>query len=117
MVIPKDAMECGTWGDRRITPDELEAAAQTVRLCSGLSRQELARTLCEHLGWMTASGSHKVTAGLNVLEEMEQQGLVRLPEKQRFMCRSTEQASGAVPDPQNQPRTATGRGVGRSGIG
>ena len=103
MVIPKDGMECGTRGDRKITPDELEAAAQTARLCSGLSRQELARTLCEHWGWVTASGSHKVTAGLNVLEEMEQEGLVRLPQKQRSRCRSTDQSTGAVPTPRTNP--------------
>ena len=64
---------------RQITHAELESARQTVRLCSGLSRLELARTICEHWDWVTASGSHKVTACLKVLEEWEQQGLLRLP--------------------------------------
>src|ERR1700720_4506424 len=91
-------MEVAVRGDRRITLQELEGARQTVRLCSGLSRQELAHTICEHWGWVTASGSHKVTACLNVLEEWENKGLLRLPGKRRLMARrNTDQACGAVP--------------------
>src|SRR3970040_2124987 len=80
----------------RITPQELEAARQTVRLCSGLSRTELARTICEHWGWMTASGSYKVTACLKVLEALEDQGLLRLPGKRPMRRWNTDQACGAV---------------------
>ncbi len=63
-----ERMASAVWGGRQITPAELEAARQTVRLCSGLSRLELARTICEHWEWVTASGSHQVTACLKVLE-------------------------------------------------
>lgn len=95
--MAKEGIEDGARCDRRITLQELEAARQTVRLCSGLSRQELARTICEHWGWVTASGSHKVTACLNVLEELEHKGLLRLPGKRRMTRWSTDQACGAVP--------------------
>ena len=91
-------------GPRRVTVQELEAARQTVRLCSGLSRLELARTICEHWGWVTASGSHKVTACLNVLEELEQQGLLRLPGKRRMTRWKTDQAGGAVLTQRTNPR-------------
>ena len=83
-------------GGRRITRQEVEAAQQTVRLCSGLSRLELARTICEHWGWVTASGLYKVTACLKVLEEWEDQGLLRLPGKRRMTRWSTDQASGLL---------------------
>ena len=69
MTMPNEGIAHAVGGDGKITPQELEAARQTVRLCSGLSRSELARTICEHWGWVTASGSHKVTACLKVLEE------------------------------------------------
>lgn len=87
----------------RITPQELEAARQTVRLCQGLSRLELARTICEHWGWLTASGSYKVTACLNVLEELERQGRLRLPGKRPMTRWNTDQASGAVVTPRTEP--------------
>src|SRR4030081_2243440 len=101
--MPNEGMEGVVRGDRRITLQELEAARQTVRLCSGLSRQELARTLCEHWGWVTASGSHKVTACLNVLEQWEHKGLLRLPQKRRMTRWSTDQACGAVPTQRTNP--------------
>lgn len=90
-------------GGRRITRQEVAAAQQTVRLCSGLSRLELARTICEHWGWVTASGSYKVTACLKVLEEWEDQGLLRLPGKRRMTRWSTDQACGSVPTPRTNP--------------
>jgi len=86
-----------------ITSQQLQAARQTVRLCSGLSRLELARTVCEHWGWVTASGSYKVTACLKVLEDLEQQGLLRLPPKRQMTRWSTDRASGAEPTQRTQP--------------
>ena len=75
----RSVVRCG----REMTAQELEAAIETVRLCSGLGRVELAETICEHWGWITASGTHKVTACLNVLEELERKGELHLPAKQR----------------------------------
>src|SRR5260370_40803848 len=85
-------------GDPRITLQELEAARQTVRLCSGLSRQELARTICEHGGWVPASGSHKGTACLAVRGQGEQKGLLRLAGKGGVTGWDNAQCRGAVPD-------------------
>lgn len=103
--MAKDEIGSLDRGERRITPQELEAARQTVRLCSGLSRLELARTICEHWGWVTASGSYKVTACLNVLEEWERQGRLQLPGKRRMTRWSTDRASGAVPTQRTKPGT------------
>jgi len=81
MTISREEMEHALWGEGQITPRQLEAARQTVRWCSGLSRCEVARTICEHWGWVTASGSYKVTACLKVLEAWEARGLLQLPGK------------------------------------
>lgn len=85
----KGIVRCG----REIPAHEIEAARETVRLCSGLSRKELAETICEHWGWVTASGSHKVTACLNVLEELERKGELQLPAKHKRP--NTERVRGA----------------------
>jgi len=87
--VPKDIVHCG----RKITSQELEAARETVRLCAGLSRAELAETICEHWGWVTASGAGKVTACLNVLEELERDGELQLPAKHKRP--KTERVRGA----------------------
>jgi len=75
----RSVVRCG----REITLEELEAARETVKLCSGLSRTELAETICEHWGWVTASGAGKVTACLNVLEELDRNGEIQLPAKHK----------------------------------
>jgi hypothetical protein len=103
--MSKEEMRITVRGDRRITLPALEAARQTVRLCAGLSRQELARTICEHWGWVTASGAYKVTACLKVLEGWEQQGLLRLPGKRTMTRWGTDRASGAVPTARTDPGT------------
>ena len=103
MTMLNEGMERAVGGDPRLTPQELEAARQTVRWCSRLSRSELARTICEHWGWVTASGAHQVTACLKVLEEWEARGLLRLPGKRRMTRWHTDRACGAVPTQRTQP--------------
>ena len=87
--VSGSVVRCG----REITAQDLETAQETVRLCSGLSRAELAETICEHWGWVTASGAGKVTACLKVLEELERSGQIQLPAKHKRP--KTERARGA----------------------
>src|SRR5271157_763811 len=103
MRISRAGTENALWGEGQITPHQLEAARQTVRWCSGLSRTELARTICEHWGWVTASGAYKVTACLKVLEKWEDRGLLRLPGKRPMSRWNTDQACGAVPTERTDP--------------
>jgi len=72
--------QCG----REITGQELDEIQETVGLFPKLSRTELAGTLCEHIGWMTASGSYKRDACLKLLEKLESEGFIRLPEKRKI---------------------------------
>jgi len=69
--------QCG----REITVQEIEEIKETVRLCRRLSRQELAQTIAENLQWYRASGTNKVDAGLKLLEKLDSQGILQLPEK------------------------------------
>jgi len=85
----RSVVRCG----REISSQELDAARETVRLCRGLSRRELAETICEHWGWVTATGSPKLTACLKVLEELEQTGEIQLPPKKEKP--NTERGRGA----------------------
>ena len=66
---------------REITAEDVEYLKEVVRLCSGLSRGELAYTICEHWGWVTASGGPKLQACLKLLAKLEAEGELRLPAK------------------------------------
>ena len=103
MTMPNEGMERAVRGDPRIMPQQLAAARQTVRWGSGLSRTELARTICEPWGWVTASGSCKVTAGLKVLAEWAARGLLRLLGKRRMTGWHTDRACGAVRPQRTEP--------------
>ena len=103
MTMPNEGMERAVGGDPRITPQQLAAARQRVRWGSGLSRTELARTICEPWGWVTASGSYKVTAGWKVLAEWAARGLRRLPGKRRITRGHTDRACGAVRPQRTEP--------------
>jgi hypothetical protein len=66
---------------RAISAEELALIEETVELFPALSRSELAETVCDHLGWYTASGSYKREACVALLKRLEAQGKVRLPER------------------------------------
>ena len=65
----------------RSVSQEIEQIKETVDLCWRLSRYELAQTIAENLGWYTASGSLKVDACVKLLEQLEAEGVLQLPEK------------------------------------
>jgi hypothetical protein len=70
-------VHCG----REINTVELEEIVETVALFPCLSLKELVLTICEHLEWYRASGALKLDACRTLLEKMEQDGLLKLPEK------------------------------------
>lgn len=70
-------IQCG----RELKEWELGDIVTTVEMFPQLSRWELAQTLCEHLGWVSATGGYKVEACRKLLEKLEVRGLVKLPGK------------------------------------
>ncbi len=67
---------------REISSPQLEDIKETVGLFPALSRYELILTLCENLEWFTASGSYKIDACRKLLDGLQDEGLIQLPEKQ-----------------------------------
>jgi hypothetical protein len=55
---------------------------EVVESCSGLSRTELAQTVCELLGWKRLSGGLKAQECRELLEQLELAGALVLPERQ-----------------------------------
>lgn len=65
----------------QVTGDEVQLIRSVVSQCGGLSREELALTVCELLGWSRVSGRLKARECRAFLEQLEAGGLVRLPVK------------------------------------
>lgn len=70
-------VQCG----REISMEEIAEIRETVSTFSRLSREELAATICEHLGWYSAAGTPKADACLKLLGSLESRGLLKLPAK------------------------------------
>lgn len=62
-----------------LSAHELELIEGVARSCTGLSRTELARTVCELLGWRRANGTLKSRECWELLEELEARGALKLP--------------------------------------
>lgn len=66
---------------RAVGPAELALIREVVASCPGLSRMELAHTVCELLGWTRPRGTLKGREGREFLEGLAARGLVHLPPK------------------------------------
>ena len=67
---------------RHFSFQELIEVVETVRMFPRLSRRELAQTICENLEWVTPGGKNKIASCTQLLNKLEAQGLIELPEKQ-----------------------------------
>jgi hypothetical protein len=65
-----------------VSDGELALIRELVMSCHGLSRTELASTVCELLGWKRRVGSLKARECREFLENLESKGLLALPQKQ-----------------------------------
>ena len=68
---------------REFTRKELCLIREVVETCAGISRTELAHTVCELLDWRRVNGRLKAREGLDLLQRLEDQGLLKLPESQQ----------------------------------
>ena len=82
-----------------VSSGELELIEGVVRSCCGLSRAELAHTVCELLQWRRANGALKARECRELLERLETQGALKLPAKQATKPKGTRT---------RVPRTARG---------
>ena len=70
-----------TASGRSFTEEEISAIVRMVSMCAGLSRFELAQTVCELLEWRRDNGALKARECRDLLERLEARGDLRLPAK------------------------------------
>ncbi len=83
-------LESTTFAGRKFTRKRLQDIKTVVTRFSNLSRLELAKTICEHIQWVTAKGKYRVKLCLNALTEMEKVGIFRLPAKDNTRIRGPQ---------------------------
>ncbi len=75
VIESRNWMLCG----REFSATEVAEICATVAWLPGLSRKELAATLCAHLSWVTLTGTAKIDACLEFLGRWQGAGLLALP--------------------------------------
>lgn len=63
---------------------------ETVRRFPRLSQTELAHTICENLQWFAPNGNNKVNSCMQLLRELQSQGVIKLPAKQKKGARKDQ---------------------------
>jgi len=72
-----------SFAGREFAAGELELIREVVASCAGVSRAELAMTVCELLGWRRRNGSLKGLECRQYLEQLDSCGYLCLPAKHR----------------------------------
>jgi len=68
---------------RNFATQELKLIREVVEMCAGTSRTELAKTVCELIGWKRPNGSLKGLECREYLQRLESCGFLRLPQRRR----------------------------------
>lgn len=71
-----DAMPSRTFLGRTVSSSEFREIQEVTANCSGLSRTELAKTVCELLGWMRSSGGIKSRECHEFFGQLAEGGLI-----------------------------------------
>jgi len=100
MTTLKEQRICG----RHFTTRDISLIQEVVSTCSRINRTELARTVCELLDWKRPGGGLKARECRDLLERLERQGVLRLPEKQVPGCTVPRKSQRPASD--DQPYTA-----------
>ncbi len=79
MQTIKQQIFCG----RKFTIEEISLIQEIVGACGGISRRELAFTVCELLEWKRPNDRLKAQECADFLELLESKGVLNLPEKKR----------------------------------
>ena len=82
---------------REFTAEEVSLIREVVDTCMGISRKELAHTVCELLEWRRPSGGLKDRECHDLLELLESKGILTLPEKRRSATNRPQKIIATVP--------------------
>jgi len=85
---------------RMFTDEELQDIIEMVRLFPNLSRHELVQTICECLSWKAPNGRYKIDACRKLLNKLEKEKAIVLPEKRKIKPHAREQI---VPGQKTEP--------------
>jgi hypothetical protein len=97
MQTAKDEQRfCG----REFTAEDVSLIQEVVETCAGISRLELAHTVCELLEWKRPGGGLKARECRDFLERLEIQGVLTLPEKKS--CGSSKPKKRIAPAEEGQ---------------
>ncbi len=94
---------------RNFSGEEIALVREVVDTCGGISRRELAYTVCELLKWERPGGGLKARECLDLLEILEKKGVLSLPEKRHQRKNRTKKKSKDPADICKEPySTLTG---------
>jgi len=85
---------------REFNAEEVSLIQEVVETCAGISRFELAHTVCELLEWKRPGGGLKSRECRDFLEQLESQGVLTLPDKKS--CGSSKPRKLIVPAKEGQ---------------
>jgi hypothetical protein len=85
---------------REFTAEEVSLIQEVVETCAGISRLELAHTVCELLEWKRPGGGLKARECRDLLERLESQGVLKLPDKKS--CGSSNPRKRIAPAEEGQ---------------
>ena len=83
---------------REFTAEEVSLIKEVVETCTGISRTELAYTVCELLDWKRAGGGLKSRESREMLELLERQDILTLPSKKSPGMRKSQKSIAPVED-------------------
>jgi len=89
---------------RDFSSDELLMIQEVVSTCDGISRTELAHTVCELLDWKRPRGGLKSRECKDLFELLENKGILKLPEKRNTGFCNPQKFKEKVPDRQPYSR-------------
>jgi hypothetical protein len=89
---------------RQFSTQDISLIQEVVETCSGISRRELAHTVCELLDWRRMSGGLKARECQDLLGKLAVRGMLTLPEKKSAGCKAPRKQ--CTPEPQGQPYSA-----------
>lgn len=89
----KHQIFCG----REFTAEEVSLIQEVVDTCGGISRRELAHTVCELLEWKRPGGGLKDRECKDLLELLECKGILKLPEKRKHGYNGPQKSIADVP--------------------
>ena len=82
---------------REFTANEVSLIQEVVDTCGGISRRELAYTVCELLEWKRPGGGLKARECQDLLEVLEGKGILVLPEKRKNGYNGPQKSIAEVP--------------------